>query len=69
MTGHPPEPPALAAEDVERLLSWSQGSAAWLREEQEEAARHGHPTTADDLERAALYDQVALLFREAYGRT
>ena len=65
---HPPEPPPLAVEDVDRLIAWTEQSAAWLRADQAEAARHGHPIAADDRAGAAFLDAVALLFREAYGR-
>lgn len=69
VTEHPPEPPALAREDVDRLIAWSEESAAWLRAEQAQAARHGHPVTAEDRARAAFHDDVALHLREAYDRS
>ncbi len=68
MDERPPEPPPLAAEQVEAVVRWLDGTANWLRNEQATASAHGHRLSDEDVARAEFYDDVALLFREAYDR-
>jgi hypothetical protein len=61
-----PEPPALRQEDVAAIVRWLDDTAAWLREDMSVAARHGHPPQPQVEANLRLYEDAALLFREAY---
>ena len=61
-----PQPPELRHEDVVAVIRWLDDCAAWLREDMSVAAshgRHGQPQSEANLR---LYEDAALLFREAY---
>ena len=62
----PPEPPELHREDVDAIVRWLDDSAAWLREDMSVAASHGHPPQSQVEANLRLYEDAALLFREAY---
>lgn len=68
MTEHPPEPPALHDDQVDSLNSWLSATADWLRRDHAAAAAHGHPPSVEALANLRLYEDSALLFREAYQR-
>ena len=61
-----PEPPALRREDVVAVVRWLDASAAWLRQDMSVAAGHGHPPQPQVEQNLRLYEEAALLFREAY---
>lgn len=61
-----PAPPALRPEDVVAVVRWLDESAAWLREDMSVAAEHGHPAQPQVEASLRLYEDAALLFREAY---
>ena len=61
-----PEPPELRREDVVAVIRWLDESAAWLRADRSVAARHGHPAQPQVEANLRLYEDAALLFREAY---
>lgn len=67
MSEHPPEPPNLRPEDIAAVIGWLHGTAAWLREDQAVAATHGHVASPEAENVLRLYEDAALLFREAYG--
>lgn len=64
--GTMPEPPALRPDDVAAVIRWLDESAAWLREDRSVAARSGHPAQPQVDANLRLYEDAALLFREAY---
>ena len=61
-----PQPPELRQEDVVAVIRWLDESAAWLREDMSVAARHGHAAQPQVEANLRLYQDAALLFREAY---
>ncbi len=61
-----PEPPELRQEDVAAVVRWLDESAAWLREDMSVAAGHGHAAQPRVEAQLRLYEDAALLFREAY---
>ena len=63
---HPPEPPPLPLDSVHALIDWVDATVVWLRHEQAEAERRGHPKHAAATENLRLYEGVGVLLREAY---
>jgi len=61
-----PQPPELRQADVAAVIQWLDESAAWLREDMAVAASHGHPPQPQMEANLRLYEEAALLFREAY---
>lgn len=61
-----PKPPELRTEDVAAVIRWLDESAAWLREDMSVAASHGYPAQPQIEANLRLYEDAALLFREAY---
>lgn len=61
-----PEPPELRQEDVLAVIRWLDESAAWLRQDVSVAASHGHEAQPQVEANLRLYEDAALLFREAY---
>lgn len=68
MTEHPPEPPPLHDDQVDSLITWLDATADWLRRDHATAAAHGHTPSAEALANLRLYEDSALLLREAYER-
>ena len=61
-----PQPPELRHEDVVAVIRWLDDCAAWLREDMSVAASHGHHAQPQNEANLRLYEDAALLFREAY---
>ncbi len=61
-----PAPPELRSIDVVAVIRWLDESAAWLREDMSVAASHGRPAQPQVEANLRLYEDAALLFREAY---
>ena len=61
-----PDAPELRHDDVTAIIRWLDDSAAWLREDMSVAAGHGHPAPPQLEANLRLYEDAALLFREAY---
>ena len=68
MNEQPPEPPDLRSEDVASVIDWLHATAAWLRDDQVVAATRGHVAGPEAESNLRLYEDAALLFREAYGQ-
>jgi hypothetical protein len=66
MSPHPPDPPLLSAADIAAIVEWLTATADWLRHEQAEAAAQGHAASPEATANLRLYEEAALLFREAY---
>lgn len=62
----PPEPPALAIEHVEALIAWMDDTIEWLQHDEAEARKHGHEPSAQSAAVIRIYEDSALLLREAY---
>jgi hypothetical protein len=67
MEDQPPQPPAIAPEDVDALIAWLDATAAWLRHEQSIGRAHGHSRSTEAAANLRVYADSALLLREAYG--
>lgn len=68
MTPYPPEPPSLSPDDVTAIIEWLETTAEWLRREQDEASARGHVASPEAVACRRLYDDAAVVFREAYDR-
>ena len=61
-----PDAPELTPDVVTTIIRWLDDMAAWLREDMSVAARHGHAAQPRIEANLRLYEDAALLFREAY---
>lgn len=61
-----PDAPELPPADVTAIIRWLDDMAAWLREDMIVAAGHGHAAQPQIEANLRLYEDAALLFREAY---
>ena len=61
-----PQPPELRHDDVVAVIRWLDECAVWLREDMSVAASHGHPPQPQVEANLRVYEDAALLFREAY---
>lgn len=66
MNDQPPEPPSLPIEHVEALITWMDATIRWLRHDEAEARKHGHEPSAQSVAVVRIYEDSALLLREAY---
>lgn len=67
MGQHPPEPPPLPGGAVESVAEWLDHLAEWARKDHEAAQVRGHRISPEALTQLRLYEDAALLLREAYG--
>ena len=66
MDEYPPEPPDLDRSTAHALVQWLEAMASWLSAEHAAARSHGHEVSGQALRNLHLYEDSALLFREAY---
>ncbi|MEX2290363.1 MAG: hypothetical protein WD794_08570 [Mycobacteriales bacterium] len=66
MEPHPPEPPALPTSAVSAIVTWLEASGEWLKQDRAEAAARGRRSSPEQDASIRLYEDAALLFREAY---
>ena len=67
MDERPPEAPQVPIQAVQVLLAWLEATAEWLEHDHATARRHGHLIPPEATSNQALFEDAALLLREAYG--